>query len=276
MKFAENKVPLVLFSGGADSTYLVLHRLIEGPIDTLYIEGNQGEVKTFREKRAISEIMKSPAYLSRNYPIREMIEFQLSPMTAGCEPNGKVTKPLNYYANGLALQQAPVWLFGAMMSVNPERHTSVQISYVMGDSAIGFVHHMEAAWNALWKSCRQGPVVPLEFPLIHTQKSDVFYHLDSDDVYHLTWSCEDYMQDKESRTPCGHCVPCVTARLTRAKMDIRMMSGQPYSLNVVPVKKSEPAGEVNTGDIPKDAPQDSTDEVIEVQTDVTLHPGMRL
>lgn len=193
------KCPLILFSGGLDSTYL-LWKEARNPenaaVWVVYADAQQGEAKKSMEKKARRRIIDK----------------------LNCEQDAKPIFTLTsdstvYLANtpSAAFRQPLGWLVAAMEVVDPDIHTSVMIAYVEGDQITQNFNELKTAWQAVWSFTKQGPVVPLEFPLNHTSKVSIFKELPPD-YYDEIWYCElpSYDGDSDDGTACGQCVPCIT------------------------------------------------------------------
>lgn len=103
-KIPEGKRPLVLWSGGMDSSYLVMTYLERGiDIDFLYVKGPQGSNKIDQELEAIRKM-------------REVFNKKFK----GCIYNWYEVDVSNIRANSNhKLAQAYVWMFAALNTVRP-------------------------------------------------------------------------------------------------------------------------------------------------------------
>ena len=214
-----NHIPLVLFSGGADSTAVLQYRLENGACDILIADSSVGELKLIAEERARTSIIE---YLNRQdctvgrilktYDLRTSLKIPVS--------------------RHWPLQQMPVWFMAALTTLDPDRHSMVDVGYVLGDDAQGSLDKLETLWNMavdlflgpMWDS-QKGRYVPLNIPLVfpfrYSDKKSIYKRLGSD-LFHLTWSCECPIcpsKDKQEQIePCGDCKPCKTRRAVEVEM----------------------------------------------------------
>lgn len=239
-----DKIPLILFSGGLDSTYLLVEQLKNGPADVLYTAGPQGNAKVEAETRARKNIIE----LIENKPELHKVRMFI---------NGPV-----FYNNEMVdpfLMQPMTWIYSALMVVNHELHSEVQIGYILGDQALAFRHEIEQAWNGL-SAISKLHHVPIRFPLVKRLKTDIYKELDSD-IRDELWHCEipimawpdseiswnerryssslsfdnkgnlsndDLRFNNAHYRPCGVCVSCITARNVRESLGlVRLIEDNP-------------------------------------------------
>lgn len=208
---SDKKRPLILLSGGIDSTYLAQLAVSEHTgFDRLYIEGGQGLAKIDAESRAITKIV-------------EILDKKLETWT-GSDLNycRAYSVPFGFPGfdlrtlNTLGFSQAMMWFFGAMMAVDGNRHSSVQIGYITGDQIAPAINHLKETWKTIWSIFKHPDqkFVPLEFPLIDNYRTKM-YVLDniSEDLYEQTWVCElpivRFQDFKKHLLECGKCAGCV-------------------------------------------------------------------
>lgn len=186
--------PLVLFSGGLDSTYLVSHLLQYGPVDILYVNGGQCKNKIAAEIKARDKLI---AKLNQFYPHKIQAEYEILEPLYRHSPQSK------------AYTQPNAWIQGAYRILDKNRHSSLQIAYVSDDGA-GFgavTNDIKDLWAATLKVGYSGEHVPLEFPLLHTSKLEILEKLDKRLLQDI-WVCELPINEKH----CGDCKPCTLMR----------------------------------------------------------------
>lgn len=188
-KYTDGPVPLVLFSGGLDSTYLLSQLLMETEVEVLYVRGPQGHDKERMEDLARSNILDWMAE-HRPYRVREINSFRL--------PIGMVTN------DDVAFQQVLPWLYAALCTVNGKRHSKVVISYVLGDQISQELGNLQAAWTSLVAATHHRGA-PLEFPLSYVSKQTILEEL-PESLYEHVWYCE----LPDDGLPCGKCPACIT------------------------------------------------------------------
>lgn len=188
-------IPLVVFSGGLDSTYMLYLALLKSDVDCVYVVGNQGEKKVYHELKARKKLIP---LIERITGHRVRFDTELYIQT-----------PVNMSAN-VKYQQPLQWLHALTQIVTPVRHSEVLMGYVEGD---GMIRHLDNLTQA-WKSIGQFALfesVPLRFPLVdtdtHFPKYVILDKLPAI-LYPHVWYCE---RPKHTRSkPCGKCSPCLT------------------------------------------------------------------
>lgn len=172
----ETKRPLILFSGGMDSTYLLQTTLYWGPCDVLYVRGGQHSAKVTKEQDARRKIIDT---LNECYGYKVTREY---------EPAGR----LSFASVKQRKYSQPVsWLMGALQVLDPDRHSKLLVGYV-GDDGFGFgrlMPEIEKIWYSAQKLIHTGEPIPIEFPLDHVTKREILHHLDTRLVNHI-WVCE--------------------------------------------------------------------------------------
>lgn len=236
--------PMILFSGGLDSTYLLSGMLRTTDVHTLYIRGPQDTTKMLAELDARKRVFE---YLERNRPFSV-----LSDTTVELD-----TRTLNH-------TQGEHWLIAATSDgvIDPEKHSELQIGYVIGDCMSIHTKEVTDAWNAMYRLSRathrkQGHV-NIRFPLLEMGlgKEGIVSRI-NEDLLQRIWVCESPDEDPEFKMtrdlhfnpvgdttklyPCGCCVPCrkmamalhMTGRYTPTKniadLDKVMIAYAPYT-----------------------------------------------
>lgn len=175
-----DKRPLVLFSGGLDSTFNMLRHTIEGvSVDYVYIDGGQGKRKVDSEEATIDRILQALHEHARRKEKIVRHRFSTHPLSK-----------VNFCNTPSAGWRQPIpWLVSALEVVDPEKHSVVEVSYVQGDEIISRIPELKAAWAAMWAVTKLGELVPLEFPLKDTSKQAILCQM-PEELYKLTWVCE--------------------------------------------------------------------------------------
>lgn len=201
------KVPLLLFSGGADSTARLVELLNHTPVDILYVEGHQHPLKLKMELRAQRRILKAlQGKLPHN--VRNVYKFP------------KIGIPDRSMAS-FCFRQAPDWFVAALYTLNVNAHSRVEMCYVLGDDALLILEKLQRAWENLVGAVIDGEYVdtllhdckvPLEFPYRATSKVQVYRYL-TQELRDQIWVCETPIDRGRSLPqPCGTCKPCSTRR----------------------------------------------------------------
>jgi hypothetical protein len=217
----DGKRPLVLFSGGWDSTLLLHHLLEFTNVDTFFVRANAHPYKRRKEKEArwkIKDWLNRDRLADSDRPddqrfyVDEDYAFTLDEVWA---------QTRNY-----AMVQPISWLSAALIKFDPARHSGVAIGYLLGDQAPAFREHLEGYWKHGWALLRGmfEPAPPLWFPLLDRgiTKEVVVRDLPMP-LAKLAWACETpkslkgttrYEFDDDDNEaldriiPCGKCKPC--------------------------------------------------------------------
>jgi 7-cyano-7-deazaguanine synthase in queuosine biosynthesis len=190
-------VPLVLFSGGMDSTYLVSYMLSEdGPVDILYVNGGQSREKMRLELEARDRLIE---FMNREYPNKIQRQYEiLQPVYIHDGCNKKWIQP-------------NAWMQGAFRVLDASRHSCVRIAYVNSDGAYFGSHlsDIKAQWKSMLKVGFKGDHIPLEFAILHMDKLEVLEAIDKR-LLPMVWVCEMPSDGKA----CQKCSPCKLANAT--------------------------------------------------------------
>lgn len=182
------KRPLVLFSGGVDSSFV----MYENPTaDRLVIELDTSYMKYNREQAARARVMN---WIKGN---------------AGFDPESREYHSKYLMAPGCTARykQLLPWMVRALEMVVPTRHSSVMIGYLSDDDSARQIPLMKAAWDNLYQVVHGlDDYVPLEFPLEHYCKREILERIPAD-LLKLTTSCE-YPVEEDPDFKCCNCTPC--------------------------------------------------------------------
>lgn len=201
----QNKYPLILFSGGNDSTCLLNLALVHSHVYTLYVDASQHEDKIEMELRARAAIFKqlkqdAEHHVLADYGVRELQQL-----------NG-------FHGWRMELRQVLPWLIAALYTVDPEKMSEVQIGYLLDDDIAYKIEVIQRAWKNLWELVFKEPLVPIRFPFIENRftKADVLKNLPAS-LSNKTWVCEMPKRARKLFKPCGFCDPCLTVFTTKLK-----------------------------------------------------------
>lgn len=183
---ATGKRPLLLLSGGLDSTYI----LFKYPTaDTIRVEVKNSWEKVKREQEAVQRV-------------REYINHR----NLGKDQGRHDVKEYTIEGRNFGFTQMPVWFIKLFEASHPDCHTSAMVGYCDGDQAAESIAWLVTAWDALWRAVRPGAeIVPLYFPASKITKVQMLQEM-PDELIKLTWSCEALYGTEAGE--CGQCFPC--------------------------------------------------------------------
>lgn len=208
-----NKKPLLLWSGGLDSTWMLWQELQKGDVDYVTINGgqcaNKQVAETHARERALKWMHARTKYCARSIDCN--IQIRLADMPA------------------LTWSQPVPWLVGALSVVDYKRHSSLQIGYVMGDE-VALIHGtLKKTWECLQQISKQGDPVPLEFPLEMTSKLRILDAMPKG-LYDCIWYCELPAKHEDPRVlmrvPCERCAACITHLTELYRYTLRFKDGR--------------------------------------------------
>lgn len=212
-----SKVPLVLFSGGLDSTYLVSTLLQSGPVDVIYVNGGQCKDKIKCEIEARDKLIEK---FNTYYPYKIQGQYEIiDPVYLHTGSDKKWTQP-------------NAWIQGVYRVLHAARHKAVYIGYVKDDGFAfgGAMRSLKKLWKNLLKVSFTGKHVSLKFPLKHLSKVEILENLDKrllDDV----WVCELPVDGKH----CKKCKPCKLMELVL--YDYKCRNGKSVWLTATQMKR---------------------------------------
>jgi 7-cyano-7-deazaguanine synthase in queuosine biosynthesis len=209
----DNRVPLILFSGGLDSSYLLETMLEKSDVDTLYVSGDQHPVKIERELIAREKIIE---ILEKRTGNRVRIDH-------------KATIPHFGGMTASTFVQPMMWLNGALLVSDHYRHTELLVGYVCGDQIGCKLSHIEQAWLNIQTISKWGNI-GIRFPLQLTTKQNILERIGSDIVQHI-WICETPHKIDGVIKACKECVPCRTIDTELYKW--KKSYGHPYCAKVL-------------------------------------------
>lgn len=210
------RLPLILFSGGLDSTFLLFEALKKSDVDVVYVRHhNIREEKINKEKEASEQILELLQYdtrLRERYDIKYRVRRKLW-------AHGQFNNLGNYPGPGAIVMPQPVmWLSAILSSINLRDTSDVEMAYVQGDCAIARLNYIRDGWSNLLYACFDydglgGHWPDLRFPLVFMSKAEIIQRMPKK-LTELTWSCElpIRVSDTEIKA-CGECVPCITRKV---------------------------------------------------------------
>lgn len=197
MTLRTDDVPLILFSGGLDSTVLLNEALnVYAEVDVVFVK-LIGQVEQHKRQAKAVKILtdefekKRRATVGMIGRIRNINAFDIP----------------GHHLGSLRFGQGHGWLFAALNNLRTDNKT-VQVGYVLGDSAYSVIHDLTKAWEYLVKAALvthidHGYLPDLKFPLMYKTKTELINSLDERFLKHVSW-CE----SSDKGTDCGQCPSC--------------------------------------------------------------------
>lgn len=207
----KDKIPLLLFSGGADSTNRLCALLQTTNVDTLYIDAHQHPLKKEKERQQRKKIVRC---LNTHSPFRVLQDYDLGETFQMPIPKHRFSQMLP-------------WVAGALAVFDSGRHSHIEVGYVQGDSCGPWLQNLREGVRQLGRALYADwdSDLRLEFPLLHASKVDVYRSLPPK-VAKLIWVCEypvlKVHGTRRSITACGNCQPCVSRRQTLERISAQL------------------------------------------------------
>jgi 7-cyano-7-deazaguanine synthase in queuosine biosynthesis len=207
-----NTHPLIVFSGGMDST-VMLHRFLQqGDVHVCYFKAAQHWDKIDLELSARKKIIEHLTNLTGNRVLSDTIVEMKEVVTIEKQVYGDFRRSNN--VPDKTWGQAYLWLFGLIYVSDASRHSKICLGNVMGDSIALHLDNIAAAWSFLQRFTK-GTSVPLEFPLSLWTKDGILDALPRE-IAAKTWVCElpEEGEEPHIRKACGKCAACKTLMKT--------------------------------------------------------------
>lgn len=222
-----NKRPLVLWSGGVDSTYLIWGHLGHGRVfDTVSADSYVAPEKLSREMLARKKIQS--AFLHCEEFGQVVNETAAKSFRSPVMQTRNLSQLCPQGENSVQFRQVMPWIAASLMKFNPEVHSRVEVGYLMGDDISAWLHDIAETFYYLGRVILGTPV-ECYFPLatmrkgklmssLHGQKIELGVGDDADtySLLDLTWVCELPHEGGH----CGHCGPCKREAETRTELGI--------------------------------------------------------
>jgi hypothetical protein len=201
---------LILWSGGLDSTYLLIKTLIEQQdsphvIRTISLNCPQisGSKKCRGSRNKIKKILNDEGW--KFFHTEISLSYESKRYWLG--PAGE---------DGIA--QPAIWAFLGLIHAMPEE--TLYLGYVSGDVAIQYLHEIKGIASEYNSITRKG--ISISFPIINMEKSEIIENMMSDKVQKKCLENIWFCQGDESR-PCGECQSCIrhNRALTLSNTSIR-------------------------------------------------------
>lgn len=204
--------PLIVFSGGMDSTFMLYKALLEGDVHTCYIVGAQSPDKVKAELAARQRLFVIITMLTGNKVLSDTIvhlgfvKTERTTYDSIGQPHPKTE--FGNFPNS-SWKQAPQWMFGLVLVADGWIHSEIRIGYVMFDDINEHLIDMSNAWYYTSRFSKHQHI-SLTFPLSKTNKDTILQDMPPE-VLQNVWICElPVINRKGQFIPCNWCPACCT------------------------------------------------------------------
>jgi 7-cyano-7-deazaguanine synthase in queuosine biosynthesis len=210
----DKKVPLILFSGGLDSSHMLEEMLAVGDVETLYVIGGQAPDKVIQERVARNAIMY---HLEKRTGNKVLKDHEVR------------TNQMFVHMADHMFQQPAMWITGALQVSDANKHSELLIGYVAGDQISCKIPYIQQAWDYLQLFSKVTPI-PVRFPLQLITKLEILDRISSH-VVGKVWVCEMPHEKERRLVACKCCTPCLTMAATLHAWKLK--HGEHYSKRVI-------------------------------------------
>lgn len=222
----DGKRPLVLWSGGVDSTFLVLDHLNSGRVvDTLSVDAFVSPEKVSRE--ALARLQMYGAFRHSQDMGKAVKQAAAKSFVGGVVDTINLSQACGQGRQTTFRQIIP-WVSAIVLHFDPERHSHVELAYVLGDEINAWLHHVAQAVYHLSAVAQYAPI-ECYFPLAGRRKESLMRALNSwqvtlgsgdatvvRSILNMTWVCE----LPEAWGHCGECPACKREAQCRKELGI--------------------------------------------------------
>lgn len=197
--------PIVIWSGGVDSTLVLAQLLKEGTdVYTGYIKLANNKRKTKRELKVRKKIKK----IMKCYPgkiIEDRIFDNININHSSLKVYGQFNQP-------------PLWALGS--AYLSKECSEVIFGYVKGDDFWGIYNSFELAFKSLYEIIYTGrsETPKVSFPLKWDNKHRVYQDAIKEPWFPYCWTCE----NPKKKKPCCDCLPCEKHIATMKKLGMNV------------------------------------------------------
>lgn len=216
-----DKVPLLLFSGGLESTYL-LHSLLKiGPVDLLCFDHGYNMPSAAAEMKARKNILTAMAKRKDLHQVRNIRSLH--------------ERAFSRQAGGLPFEPAFPQLFehllSALYATDYSQHSSVILGLAFTDDSATIHDRIPGLWKSLFSvfrpSVNSTSIPELQLPLMWFKRREVYQDTPRW-LSSKTWSCCSPNFAGGQPAACGICVKCMDHK--RMLEDIRIAKRQAAQL----------------------------------------------
>jgi len=193
-------IPLIIWSGGYDSTALVLDCYERAErFDLLSIDIINNKNKVICETKAQNKILST---LKPNKLLRNHYRWEC----------GNISNSGDW-----RLSQPVIWLTAVMMFLRKE-HYQIKFGYYKGADPLNGTDILYTTFNEMFKLCRFDFKRPeISIPFLLSDKETIFrdWYFNDDyalgkKIYPHIWTCEGPLKKGRGYIECKKCVPCLS------------------------------------------------------------------
>lgn len=203
----KDKVPLISWSGGVDSTAVVIWYFSKGiPFETVYVKVPNNKFNQAKELAARKLILKKLTDIYGNYCIKDHV----------------INHVLTLRGNRNYPVQAYIWATSICAYLDLSRYKVISFGYIRGDDFWHFRPEFENLITAAVKMADRTNTVEFEYMLEWRRKHDVidnFYKYDGvHETLEMTHVCESTEETTKKICKCSKCQELKSAlKLTKKK-----------------------------------------------------------
>ena len=196
---------VVVWSGGADSTYLLhwyaTYSSIQNPVHAITVDSHPQLNKKFMAAQRTAR--------SRYLKFAEKSGLHIEVHTVSQDYSEKTLIGIGENVSG----QPMMWLCSIMPFIQDD--DMVYFSYIFED---GIWHHKKEFQDVFYSICRLKNIdATLEFPLEEFRKYQILKRLSEYEIKdNMWWSCE----EPKNKKPCGVCYKCCELKLADIKFEM--------------------------------------------------------
>lgn len=201
-----SKLPLVLWSGGADSTAIVLSLFAKKePFNTCYFSIGNNHAQQKRELKARKKLKK---ILTKRFGLW-LLEDNIYNSGESICPSSEIV-----------LIQPFIWLTGLILNINAEDTSEIHMGYIKGDDFWHIRSEFIQAANNLFMITRTNqelilPTFKFMFEW-HTKENIYTHYTHNRDIFNMTFTCESVTKKGNA---CGKCKKCIELKEVQQNMD---------------------------------------------------------
>lgn len=187
-----DKLPLILWSGGLDSTYLVWDHVSNGrSVDVMYINLHNNVESCKREIAARDQIKKLLEQFKEGRIRNDII----------------VDMPSMDVADEVQMSQALVWMFAYHLNFDTLKHSHAELAYVRGDDFWHISNSIAEAHKHLLRCFRGEEQFRIKYPMEWMDKTTIYKDFNQNEFSRQLLQYVVWCEREESSNDCD-CASC--------------------------------------------------------------------